>query len=396
MNNIQSKILSLIKEEEGNIINYRRHIHMNPELSFNEEKTAEYICNILDEINVPYIKNIGNTYGVMAFIGKRESEEAILIRADMDALPVFECTNREYASKVNGVMHACGHDCHTAILLGTIKVLKKLENEINGLVKFVFQPGEETDGGAEIMINEGVLENPKVSAAIALHTDPLVDCGKINIKDGPLYASPDEFDIIIKGKGGHGAEPELCINPIVVASEIIKELTNLTDKNTDSENMRVVSICSAHSGNTTNVIPDSASITGTARAMTTKMRDFLELEIENIVKKVTEKYDVKYTYDFRKMFPPLINDKTVAEKIYNSAKTYLKDNAIYGGEHTMAGEDFSYFAQSVPSALFKLGCKNEKKSVNAPLHSSHFDIDEECMKYGVMIFSDFAIRYFLN
>lgn len=394
MDELQKTIYNAALEEEEGVKQVRRHLHQHPELSFQEEKTAAYICSRLEQLGIRYQKQIGGTDGILACLGPSTAEKAVLLRADMDALPIEEQTGAPYASQNPGVMHACGHDAHTAILLGVCRVLKKLEKQLPVAVKLAFQPGEETDGGAAPMIAAGVLNDPNVLACAALHMDPDLECGKITVKNGPLYASPDEFDLTIYGAGGHGAQPHLCTDPIMIAAEVIQSLQTIVSRKTDPFLPAVVSVCSMHAGNATNIIPDTAFLSGTARAMTQDMRDFLEKEIADIVSAVCKRYGAEYDFQFRKMFPPLINDNATAKRLHASAKRYLSpDNAIWGGASTMAGEDFAYFAQAVPSALFKLGCRNEKKGIVSPLHSPKFDIDETCLKYGIMIFSDFALRY---
>ncbi|MEG1441504.1 MAG: amidohydrolase [Oscillospiraceae bacterium] len=385
------EIFEFANKIQNELIEMRREIHKNPELSFEEFETSQYICKKLDEIGVPYKANVART-GILATLQCGTQKKALLIRADIDALPLQEEAVSEYSSKNPGKMHACGHDAHTAILLGTCMLLNSFKEKINGTVKFLFEPGEETTGGAKPMIEEGVLKNPDVDACIALHVDPDINVGGIAVKAGPIYASPDDFEITIKGKGGHGAEPHLCIDPILVSAQIINNLQTITSRFMNPFLPAVVSICSIHSGTASNVIPNTAKILGTARALDLNVRELLKTSIETIVKGACEANNAEYEYIFTKLYPPLINDANIANMIFASAKKYLP-NAVLGGSATMAGEDFAYFAQSVPSALFKLGCKNDNKKVVNQLHNSNFDIDEKCLKYGVMIFSDFALNF---
>lgn len=395
MNN-KEKILEIVSGTEKNAIDIRRHIHKNPELSFCENNTMKYICSKLDEINVEYKANVAGT-GVVAHVwGEKSSDAAktLLIRTDIDALPILEKSDKEYVSQNPGVMHACGHDGHTAILLSVCKAINNSKKDFSGCVKFVFQPGEETSGGAKPMIDEGILENPKVDACIALHMDPDIDTGSIRIKSGPLYASPDDFKIIVRGKGGHGAEPDKCINPITVGAHIVNELNTLVEREVNSAERAVVTVCSIHSGSASNIIPASAEIVGTARSLTNEMRDFLKLRIGEIAQTISKSYGAQCDYEYTELYPPLINDDTLARKLYDVALNYNdKVNCIFGGEATMAGEDFSYFSQDVPGVLFKLGCRCEDKGITYPLHHESFDIDEDCLKYGILMLSAFAIDY---
>lgn len=382
-----NNLFDLIKQLEPQMVADRRHFHENPELSFQENKTMEYICTRLDALGISYQRGIAGT-GVLAEVKGERDGKCLLIRADMDALPIMEKNDVAYASKKIGVMHACGHDVHTAILLCTCEFLHQLRDKICGSVKFAFQPGEETTGGAKPMIDAGILENPAVDACLALHVDPDLDAGSIWIKSGPLYASPDDFYITIKGKGGHGAEPQHAIDPILITAQIIRELQNMTS------NDAVVTVTSVHAGDATNVIPDIAELAGTARSLDEKTRSMLEERIENIVKTACDARGARYEYRFERLFPPLQNDAIISALIADSAKRCLgKSNCIEGGLPTMKGEDFAYFAQAVPSALFKLGCRNEEKGITAPIHNSKFDVDEASMAFGVAIFADAALHF---
>ncbi len=374
-------VLSLVAKLEKQMIHDRRIIHQNPELSFQEKETMEYICHRLDTLGIKYQKGIAGT-GILAEVQGKEGGGCVLLRADMDALPIDEKNDIAYKSNTNGVMHACGHDVHTGILLSVCECFHNIKEQFCGTVKFVFQPGEETSGGAKPMIASGILEQPHVDYCLALHVDTDIPVGKIRVQPGPVYASPDDFYITIHGRGGHGAEPDNAINPMHIASKIILTLEEIA-----KPNHSVVSVCSLHSGNATNVIPDEAKISGTARSLDHETRLYLEKVIEETIKEVCDSYNAKYTYLFDKLFPPLINDQYVAEIVRTSATEILgADGCITDGAPTMAGEDFSYFAAERPSAIFKLGCRNEEKGLTAPIHNSYFDIDESAMKNGAAIF----------
>ncbi len=393
---MKNAILQEMIELEDKMIARRRYLHQNPELSGHETETMRYICAQLDEMNVSYQSGVAGS-GVVAEIGSAEKGERVLaIRADMDALPITEETNMSFSSCCKGVMHACGHDAHTAILLTVCEYLQKHREELNGRMKFFFQPLEETSGGAEPMIAAGVLDNPAVDACIALHLDPELDSGKIRVKDGTVYASPDDFEIVIHGKSGHGAQPELCIDPILTAAHIITALQTVVSRRVDPLESAVVTIGSIHGGTCSNAIPESVTLVGTARAATNEMRSLLEAEIGRTVKGICESMGASYDYQFIRLFPPLINNEKIARQLHCSAARILgEENAVWGGKATMAGEDFSYFTQAIPGAIFKLGCRNEKGGLTAPLHNAKFQPDESCMKYGAAIFADFAFN-FLN
>lgn len=395
---ISSEISEQINRIEAELKENRRYIHMHPELSFREYNTSSFIQKKLDEMGIKYVSGIAEN-GICAYIyGNKniesESMKSILIRADMDALPIDEVSDKPYKSQNKNVMHACGHDAHVAVLLGVCKVLNNFKDKFGGVVKAVFQPGEETSGGALPMIEEGVLENPHTDVCVALHCDSDLDCGTIRVKPGSLYASPDDFRITVKGKGGHGAEPHNCIDPIMISASIIQALNNLISRETDPFDNAVISVGSIHGGSATNIIPDSVEIQGTARSLTNEVRGFLKRRIGETAEGLCKTFGAECEYEYTELFPPLINDEKLAEDVYDSAcRSIGKDKCVWGGAPTMAGEDFSYFSQNRPSVLFKLGCRNKSLGIVSPIHHSSFDIDENCLKTGVKVFVGFVLDY---
>lgn len=395
---INSEISEQINRIEAELKENRRYIHMHPELSFREYNTSSFIQKKLDEMGIKYVSGIAEN-GICAYIyGNKniesESMKSILIRADMDALPIDEVSDKPYKSQNKNVMHACGHDAHVAVLLGVCKVLNNFKDKFGGVVKAVFQPGEETSGGALPMIEEGVLENPHTDVCVALHCDSDLDCGTIRVKPGSLYASPDDFRITVKGKGGHGAEPHNCIDPIMISASIIQALNNLISRETDPFDNAVISVGSIHGGSATNIIPDSVEIQGTARSLTNEVRGFLKKRIGETAEGICKTFGAECEYEYTELFPPLINDEKLAEDVYDSAcRSIGKDKCVWGGAPTMAGEDFSYFSQNRPSVLFKLGCRNKSLGVVSLIHHSSFDIDENCLKTGVKVFVGFVLDY---
>ena len=395
---INSEISEQINRIEAELKENRRYIHMHPELSFREYNTSSFIQKKLDEMGIKYVSGIAEN-GICAYIyGNKniesESMKSILIRADMDALPIDEVSDKPYKSQNKNVMHACGHDAHVAVLLGVCKVLNNFKDKFGGVVKAVFQPGEETSGGALPMIEEGVLENPHTDVCVALHCDSDLDCGTIRVKPGSLYASPDDFRITVKGKGGHGAEPHNCIDPIMISASIIQALNNLISRETDPFDNAVISVGSIHGGSATNIIPDSVEIQGTARSLTNEVRGFLKKRIGETAEGICKTFGAECEYEYTELFPPLINDEKLAEDVYDSAcRSNGKDKCVWGSAPTMAGEDFSYFSQNRPSVLFKLGCRNKSLGIVSPIHHSSFDIDENCLKTGVKVFVGFVLDY---
>jgi len=383
MNNPYAKI----KDE---IVSVFKELHKNPELGFSEFKTAEIICSFLRKYNIEYTDNIAKT-GVLATIGKKDGK-VLLIRADMDALPVEEVSGLDYSSESPGAMHACGHDIHTSVALATAYLLKQIEDKIDGCVKIVFQPAEETTGGAEPMINEGILDNPRVTAAIGGHVTPQFKVGNVWLKRGPLMASPDDFSVEFIGKSCHGAEPENGRSPIMPAAEFALNIKDIVLSEI-AENNCVFSICTLSGGNSVNVIPESAKILGTFRSFSETSRQSAAKAIESYANEIAEKYGVKAKTKYNFLYPPLINNEEMTERMRRVlAKNIGDENIINLEKPLMTGEDFSYFANKVPSVFLWYGCSD---GINcAPLHSNKFIADKNAIEFATNIFFEFAKDYF--
>ena len=379
------------KKISSELIALRREFHKIPELEACEFKTSELICRKLDEMGILYKKCYGT--GVVADIkGKKGEGRTLLLRADMDALPIEEKTEVSFKSTHKGRMHACGHDVHMTALLGACKLLTLTGCEFYGNVKAVFQPAEEGNGGAEPMIREGVMDSPKVDSAIALHVEPLASYKALQYRNGSIMASPDDFKITIKGRGGHGACPEKCINPIYASAELIKNLSCIVEDNFENPDLCVVSVCTVNAGTMNNIIPDTVEITGTARSLDNETRSKIEILIEDYIKSACEKGRCTYEYHFRKLYPPVINDPGMNRIVIGAAKKLgCFDEITELEKASMTGDDFSYFSQLVPSSYFKLGAGNEK--IHEPLHSSKFDIDERCIHLGAALLAQTALDY---
>ena len=377
---------SLIKDE---IINVRRKLHQNPELSFEEYETAETISKVLDKYSVNHIKNIAKT-GICATIGNPSSKN-LLIRADIDALPTEEKTNLPFSSQKKGVMHACGHDMHASAALATAIILKKYEKELNGCVKIIFQPGEETTGGAEPMIESGILENPPITAAIGGHISPEFENKRFKVKCGGIMASPDDFCVKFIGKSSHGAEPHNGINPIEAACEFVTVIKDEMKKEIDfSKN--VMTVCEFNAGFSYNIIPDMATVEGTFRSFSNEERDKANEILTKTASKICEKYGAKaeITYNYR--YPPLINNKEICDFAISCAKDEFGEDKIkYFEKPLMTGEDFAYLAQEIPSVFIWSGCKD--KNHECSLHSSKFVANEDAIENGARMFVKFAIEY---
>jgi len=373
-------IKSIMKEEKSEVIRLRRELHKRAELSGKEYKTAEFVEEYLHALGLT-TKRSYNT-GVVSFLDAKK-DKTVLLRADMDALPVTETHNTDYKSKTEGVMHACGHDAHMAVLLCTAKVLVENLNKLNVNVLFVFQPAEETEGGAKQMIDEGILDGHNVVEAAGLHVMTDVAVGRIMIKAGPLMASPDDFAIKIIGQGGHGSMPEKCKDPIPVAAGVVDKLNAITKTTIVEGEKQVVQVCMFNAGTSYNVIPDFVEIKGTTRCFVDSVRYEIPKRMEEIVKAACEKSGLKYKFSFNYQYPPLINDTFVADKMQQAVTAYMGDIVVNWKEPSMGGEDFAYFAQKIPSNFFYLGTGNEDKGITKPIHNSEFEIDEDALIVGV-------------
>lgn len=374
-----------IKEE---IISLRREIHMNPELAFDEYETAKRICAILDKYQIPYVSGIAGT-GVVATVGTKD-EKVLLVRADIDALPINEKTDLPFASQNDGIMHACGHDIHIASVLATALLLKKHEDQLNGSVKFVFQPAEEGVGGALPMIEEGIMDNPKVTCAIAGHIDPKLETGKIKIKSGALMASPDDFAIKFIGKSTHGAEPQNGINPIPAAAEMTLKLGEIARKL--SKGINVLSVCTVMANGNVNIIPEDAVIKGTFRSFSEEDRKEACDLIKAVSEEIAQKYSVQLEYEYHFLYPPVVNEKTTTENLISISEQILgKENIIIMDKPLMTGEDFAYFCKHAPSALVWYGAKCD--NYDFPLHSANMVANEDAIEVSTRIFFEFAMNY---
>ncbi len=386
-------IKQAVAEVFEEIVAIRRHLHENPELGFCEFKTADLVCQHLDKLGIPYQKGIATT-GVVGLLEVDPKAKTLLMRADMDALPMQEEAEVPFKSKCDGVMHACGHDAHVAILLGCASVLSKLKDRLSCNIKFVFQPAEEVEGGAEPMIAEGIMENPHVDAAVGGHVMNDVEAGKIRVKYNEVMAAPDDFSLTIHGKGGHGAYPHNCIDPIAIGVQILNAWNTLSARYTTPLEKHVISTNVFQAGTCFNIIPDTVHIQGTVRTFDEGLRQQLAREMEKIAVQIGEAFGATCDFTFTFRYPPLINDKGMADAFCKSAGEILgADNIVVGTEPSMAGEDFAYFAKMVPSVFVNYGTGNQATGTVMPLHNSGFTIDETGIKTGMMAMSKFALDF---
>ena len=386
------KIKSLAKQYAPVLTDIRHHLHANPELSFKEFETCRFISNQLSEWNIPF-KNIATTGTVAVIEGNNASKRIVALRADIDALPITEQNDVAYKSKNEGVMHACGHDVHTTSLLGAAKILSDTKNEWEGTVKLIFQPGEERNpGGASIMIKEGVLEDPKPQAIVALHVHPGLPVGKLSFRSGLVMASSDEIYITVRGKGGHAASPHLTVDTILVASQIVVSLQQIISRNNNPFTPSVLSICSFQGGNSTNVIPQEAKLIGTFRAMDENWRYKAHHLIEKQVKEIGHALGAEVDIKIDVGYPAVYNDADVTGKAINLAREFSGAENIEQTELRMGSEDFGFYAQKVPACFFRLGVGNESKGIVYNVHTPTFNIDEAALETGAGIMAWLGIN----
>lgn len=375
-----------INEIFSELVEIRRDFHANPELSEKEFRTSDKICEILKNLNIEYTKNVAET-GIVGIIRGKKGGKTVAARADIDALPIVEKNDVPYKSKNCGVMHACGHDIHTTVLIGVAKILKELELELEGNVKLFFQPAEETVGGAKRMVQEGCLKNPDVDYVVGLHVQSYIDAGKIELKYGKLNAQTDELIITIIGKSGHGAYPDTSIDAIVIAANVITALQTLVSRNISPLNSVVLSLGQINGGTKNNIICDSVEIKGILRTLDSETRAYAIKRIQEITTNICDAYGGNCLIEIKDGYRYLINSDEVVDIIYNTAKEIIgEENIQFKEMPSMGGEDFSYFMDdNVKGAFYHLGCGNKEKGITSPLHSDSFDVDENCIKTGVLV-----------
>ena len=380
---ITTKVSAIYEKIKG----YREHLHQNPELSYKEFNTMEYVAAKLKEIGIPYEKGVAGTgiIGIIRSSKHSENQACIGLRADLDALPIQEQNTASYKSKVDGVMHACGHDVHTSILLGAAEILFELREDLEHPIKLIFQPGEEKNpGGASLLIEAGVLENPKVKEMYALHVFPELEVGKLGMRSGLYMASSDELHLEIIGVGGHGAMPEKCINPILIGSEFIIEAQNIIHKSCPKEVPCVISFGHFDALGATNVIPERAEIKGTFRTMNEEWRGKAAILLMDLANNLENKYKGNVNLEISKGYPFLKNDEELTEKLKAKFESFFGPENIEGLALRMTSEDFSFYSQTIPVCFFRLGVGNKEKGIIYSVHHPKFDVDSACLKTGML------------
>ncbi|MCX6316873.1 MAG: M20 family metallopeptidase [Bacteroidetes bacterium] len=389
---VQHKALTYLPDT----IRIRRHLHMYPELSYKEKETCLYIGKQLEDWGIPF-KTVDGI-GIIADIGSGvDKSRTFVFRSDHDGLPIQERNLLDFRSTISGVSHMCGHDAHTACNLTSARILNDLKNQIPGLVRFVFQPGEELvlpDGtsGAGIMIEAGALENPQVRGAIAQHVNPMIPSGKIAVPMGQAMASVDKLIIQIKGKGGHAAMPENCIDPIAISSFLLNSFMSIKARMISSQEAFVLSFGKIAGGDQYNIIPDSVEILGTLRTLNEQVRQDVKRLIHQIAGGIASSFSASITVEFEKGPPSLINDTSLSSFVRDSARDYMGDDNVMEVGPAMTGEDFAFFSNKISSCFYWLGVRNESKGIVNGLHSDVMDIDEASLEIGSGLFAYLAFK----
>jgi len=389
----QEQIKVLAKKYFPDIVSCRRQIHRNPELSFHEFETQKFVESKLKEFGISNTQRMANT-GVVALIeGKNPSKRVVALRADMDALPIQETNNVEYKSANAGVMHACGHDVHTSSLLGAARILNELKNEFEGSVKLIFQPGEEKlPGGASMMIKEGVLQNPKPHSVIGQHVMPQIAAGKIGFRKGLYMASTDEIYVKVKGKGGHGAMPHLCIDPVMITAQMLVSLQQIVSRNAKPSMPSVLSFGKVIANGATNVIPDEVYLEGTFRTLNESWRDEAHRLMKKMAEGIAESMGGSCEFNIVRGYPFLVNEEVLTGRAQSFAEEFLGKENVEELEIWMAAEDFAFYSQEANACFYRLGVRNEQRGIISSVHTSTFDIDESALETGMGLMAYITLR----
>jgi amidohydrolase len=378
----------LIQDHQNRIIQIRRDLHQIPETAFTEEKTSAYLLKQLQAMDLEIESNIAS-HGIVALLKTHRPGPTVLFRADMDALPISEDTGLAFASKNPGVMHACGHDAHMAMVLGTAIILDNLRARLCGNIKFLFQPAEEGPGGAKPMIESGVMQNPHVDYVFGCHVWPDIPQGTVGVIAGPFMAAMDRFDIRITGKGGHGAMPHECVDALEIGTQVVNALQRIVSRQTDPLKPTVVTVGTFKAGTAFNIIPDVAELSGTTRTFDMQTWEQWEETLSRIVGGVCQSMGADFELDFKKGYPVTINDNDMSELVRKCARHVVDAENVVTPARTMGGEDFAFFLQKAKGCFFALGAGREG---GISVHNARFDFDEAVMATGVEVFCRIALE----
>ena len=390
---LKEKIRKLASRFHQETIANRRHLHSYPELSFQEYKTAAFVKAALEKLPIDSLEEKATT-GLVALIkGKNPDKKVVGLRADMDALPIVEANDTSYKSKNEGVMHACGHDVHTASLLGTAKILCELKSDFEGTVKLIFQPGEEKlPGGASLLIKEGVLQNPKIQSMFGQHVMPYLPVGTVGFRQGMYMASADEIYVTVTGRGGHAAMPESLIDPIAITAQLITALQQIVSRHANPKIPSVLSFGHIEGKGATNVIPSEVKLQGTFRTLNENWREEAHVKMKKMAEGIAEAMGAHCHFDIHKGYPYLENNVELASRSKQHAIEYLGEAQVVDLDIWMAAEDFAYYTQHVDCCFYRLGTRNEQKGIVSGVHTPTFDIDENALETAIGLMSWIAIK----
>jgi amidohydrolase len=393
---IKEQIQQLSKNIYNDVVANRRHLHSHPELSFHEVETSAFIAARLDELGLQYQRMADN--GLVALIkGEKPSDKVIALRADMDALPILEANDVPYKSQNAGVMHACGHDVHTSSLLGTAKILTELKSEFGGTIKLIFQPAEEKlPGGASLMIKEGVLENPKPQAVLGQHVMPFIDAGKVGFRAGKYMASTDELYVTVRGKGGHGAQPQQNIDPVIITAHILTALQTIVSRSADPKSPSVLSFGKVIANGATNVIPNEVYLEGTFRTMDEQWRSEAHIKIKKMAEGIAESMGGSCEFNIVRGYPFLINEEKLTASARGFAEDYLGKENVLDLDIWMAAEDFAYYSQVADACFYRLGTRNESRGITSSVHTPTFDVEESALELSTGLMAYLAVKQLGN
>jgi amidohydrolase len=394
MSDLKSRIEILAQAGFEEVVAMRRHLHQYPELSYKEHETGLYIAQKLTELGIEHVHGIAENGVVGLIYGKNPSKKVVALRADFDALPIVEANDVPYKSKREGVMHACGHDAHTASLLGVAKILMTLKDDFEGTIKLIFQPAEEkSPGGASIMIKEGVLENPVPDVIIGQHVHPPMEAGRVGMRPGIYMASCDELYMTVKGRGGHGAMPQECIDPVVITAQIIVALQQVVSRYGDPTIPSVVTFGKINStGGATNIIPNEVKLEGTFRTLDEAWREKAHKRMRKIAVGIAESFGAACDFTIERGYPVLYNNEAATAKTWQFATEFLGESQVEHLPIRMTAEDFAYYSQQIPACFYRLGTGNKARGITSALHTNTFDIEENSLLTSIGTMAYIALR----
>jgi amidohydrolase len=389
---LKDRIKSLAQAYKQEVIDLRRHLHSHPELSFKEYQTAAFVAEKLKAIGITEIESKATTGWSALIKGKNPEKKVVALRADMDALPIIEANEVPYKSQNPGVMHACGHDAHTASLLGAAKILHEVRDQFEGTIKLIFQPGEEIiPGGASLMIKDKVLQNPRPNAILGQHVMPMIPAGKVGFRSGLYMASTDELYLTIKGKGGHGAMPETFIDPVLISAHLLVALQQIVSRVANPKIPSVLSFGRVEALGATNIIPNEVKIQGTFRTLDEAWRAKAHEKMRQIAEGIVEGMGGQLDFEIRKGYPFLKNNPELTARSVAAAQTYLGEENVLDLDIWMAAEDFAYFSQEIDGCFYRLGTRNEARGITSGVHTPTFDIEEEALEIGAGLMAWLAV-----